>query len=275
MRTTNNKGTDMSMYGECEICGEKKKIRSVRNKNACATCEHIWRAANVNPDLVLRTLIDVKGNHYVAGEAGVEPPVTDAGLAGELMEQIRTKHNVDPGSDIADFVDNLVVDVEYLKTRLHATKQGLAALRVKLGIDEEQSITLAVDKLQQERQEAVDSMDEIRRLMGIDQDESILEAVAGLRREWQHAIKLCTETLANLGAEDGTNLNNLPQVATEMFENNGRLRLKVSGLEAIVDAETIEDIIPDNRTATLLDLALDVIAGRVSGLDAERISALR
>ena len=272
---TTNKENDMSMYGECEICGEKKKIRSVRNKNACATCEHIWRAANVQPDLVLRTLIDVKGNEYVAGAAGVEPPVTDAGLAGELMAQILEKYGLDDPTALPDFIKNLHSEsnlLTFFKSEL-SLKEGEDV------IDRIQELKDAANNAARRAHAAEQAIATIRDQLDLDGDESILEAVAGLRREWQHAVKLCTETLAMLGADAGTNLNNLPQLAAELFASNDRRRHHISDLEAIVDGDQIQptngEIVLYTRTATLLDLALDVIAGRVSGLDAERIAALR
>ena len=39
--------------------------------------------------------------------------------------------------------------------------------------------------------------------------------------------------------------------------------------------EAVLESTSNGRDAVLLDLALDVLAGRVSGLDAERIAALR
>ena len=314
--TTTNKENDMSMYGECEICGEKKKIRSVRNKNACATCEHIWRAANVNPDLVLKTLAEAKGDDYLFAHAPVPqldeaPPPQSA--SDILLERIITTHGLASGTDVADFVENLVGDVAYLKARLNATKQGLAALRVKLDIDEEQSITLAVDKLQQERQEAVDACNATVAIIGnpfrsFASIPTAIKELMALRDEWNNLVNRMGQIRAALHAEpdadlvqqaevvnhlallfnqveavlgiDGQDSEEAPQLIAEMLVSEKQLLQKIADLESIVDNDpftetTLEWTSPDNRTAALLDLALDVIAGRVSGLDAERIAALR
>ena len=254
--TTTNKENDMSMYGECEICGEKKKIRSVRNKNACATCEHIWRAANVAPDLVLKTLAEVKGEDYLRRAGGAENPdqaEPQQHPSDAIIERIITTHRLESGTDIADFVENLVGDVAYLKARLDATKQVIATIRAQLDLDDEQSILEAVAKLQRERQDATD---------------------------------ICLETLGIINPVFSAAVN-LPPAAREMMKENHQLRQQVADLEGIIDGDdfiasdlaTMAGTIPPTtatpRAAILLDLALDVIAGKVSGLDAERIAALR
>jgi hypothetical protein len=253
--TTTNKENDMSMYGECEICGEKKKIRSVRNKNACATCKHIWRAANVNPDLVLKTLAEAKGEDYLRQEVWPSPKSADQVTeSDQVLNHIWANNNLEPGADIEAFVDNLVAESEWLKNRLDATKHIIATIRDQLDLDEGQPI---------------------------------LEAVALLQRERQRATDIWFETLGILGADVTLDADNLPIVARNIMAVNHQLRQQVIDLEKIIDGDdftasdlakvagTITPTTATPRAAILLDLALDVIAGRVSGLDAERIAALR
>lgn len=273
--------TRNSWEGVCYLCGEKKTVRSMKDeKQCCGTCEHIYRNAVNNPGLLVEALKKGQGDEYLRQEVWPSPrPADQVTESDRVLNHIWANNNLEPGADIEAFVDNLVAESEWLKNRLDATKHIIATIRDQLDLDEGQPILEAVALLQRERQQAMDSMYEIRGLMGIDQDESIIDAISGLRREWQHAVKLCTETLAMLGADAGTNLNNLPQLAAELFASNDRRRHHIADLEAIVDGDqiqpTIGEIVHDTRTSTLLDLAIDVIAGRVSGIDAERIAALR
>jgi hypothetical protein len=312
--TTTNKENDMSMYGECEICGEKKKIRSVRNKNACATCEHIWRAANVNPDLVLKTLTEAKGEDYLRQEVWPSPKSADQVTeSDQVLNHIWANNNLEPGADIEAFVDNLVAESEWLKNRLDATKHIIATIRDQLDLDEGQPILEAVALLQQERQEAVDACNATVAIIGnpFRSFASIPTAVndlMALRDEWNDLVNRMGQIRAALHAEpdadlvqqaevvnhlallfnqveavlgiDGQDSEEAPQLIAEMMVREKQLLQKIADLEAIVDNDpftetSLEWTSPDTRTEALLNLALDVIAGRVSGIDADRIAALR
>ena len=202
-----------------------------------------------------------------------------AHAAETVIKDIRALLTLEPDESIIETVAELRRKYNYTKSELHDSEGVIDLITEKVGYAPGETVLDGVERMLRERQEAVDSMYEIRGLMGIDKDESIIDAISGLRREWQHAVKLCTETLAMLGADGGTNLNNLPQLAAELFASNDRRRHHIADLEAIVDGDqiqpTIGEIVHDTRTSTLLDLALDVIAGRVSGIDADRIAALR
>ena len=306
--------TRNSWEGVCYLCGEKKTVRRVKDeKLCCGTCEHIYRNAVNNPGLLVEALKKGQGEDYISQHPGADVCDQSHTHAEAVLEQIRAKHNIDPGADIEEFVNNLVGDVAYLKNRLHATKQIIATIRGQLDIDEGQPIIEALALLQRERQEAVDACNETVAIIGnpFRGFAIIPTAVKGLmamRDEWNNLVNRMGQIRAALHAEldadlvqqaevvnhlallfnqveavlgiDGQDSEEAPQLIAEMLVREKQLLQMIADLEAIVDNDpfpetTLEWTSPDNRTAALLDIALDVIAGRVSGLDADRIAALR
>ena len=308
------KENDMSMYGECEICGEKKKVRSVRNKNSCATCEHIWRASNVQPDLVLKTLASAKGDDYLRRAVGVMPPPEPAGTSDTIavLARIRTTHQLEPEADIEAFVTNLaeeleaanstVVDVREdrinVQRRLRAAEQVIADIRIILGIenDADTSALEAIQRmkidmktvlesykaqsreiegiraLRDEWNDMINRLGNIRTALNADPDDDLV-VLAG---DVNHDADLFGQIVEALGI-DADDIEQAPQLVAGILVREQQLLQKVSDLEKIVDNESLPAVLDwtTDRSSALLDLALDVIAGRVSGLDAERIAALR
>ena len=52
--------------------------------------------------------------------------------AKEQHQRIITTHNLNPEANIADFVDNLVREVEYYKAKVQSVEQTLAVIRESL-----------------------------------------------------------------------------------------------------------------------------------------------
>jgi hypothetical protein len=250
MRTTNNKGTDMSMYGECEICGEKKKIRSVRNKNACATCEHIWRAANVAPDLVLKTLTEAKGEDYLRRAGGAENPdqaEPQQHPSDAIIERIITTHQLASGTDIADFVENLVGDVAYLKARLDATKQVIATIRGQLNLDEEESIIETVAELQRKYNYAKSELHDSERVIELIAEKvgrvpgkTVIDAVEGLLRDRQQAVDIMYEVASEVGLGLG-DIADMPQIVADLVTEMDIMRQAVDKPPVmLIEKRTVE-----------------------------------
>jgi len=281
----NNKESDMGMYGECEMCGEKKKIRSIREKMCCATCEHIWRAANVQPEAMLRAIKEAKGEGWMATQLPMpnpepvefsdEPQLSSGDI---LIDRIITTHQLASGTDIAAFVDNLVAEVEKASRDNTARREELINTKRRLDAVE-RSLTAAMEDTTtaQRRLHAAEQIVEtVRGQVDAAEDESIIEAVQRLQRDRQKAIDIWFETTGILGA-DVVHCDSLPTIARGMVGELHRLMQQVTAMESISAGEVITGELSEigGRDAVLLDLALDVLAGKIAGLDAERINALR
>ena len=224
--------TRSSWEGTCWVCGEKKTVRSTKGEDCCGSCEHIRRAAINNPKMLIEATRKINGDAYILHHLGVQ---AEADPAGELMEQIRENYNLEDIASIPAFIDNMFLSAETMDR-----------LVKELGLQDQIAV---FDVLQASAMESNEShrrahaaetvIKDIRSMLSLQGDESILEAVAGMRREWQHAINICTDTLSSLGAEKGTNLNNIPQLAAELFDSKVRLYHQVADLEAIVDGEQL------------------------------------
>lgn len=157
------------VLGKCYLCGARKNVRDVQGQGCCATCEFVWRAANIKPDLVADALVKAQGEEWINRQL---PPCPEA------------------GGGIPANVERELVE---LRVELENMRSDLALARADR------------DRLQDLLDDAVTEMD---------------------------AITFTQPVIGKVG-----------QVVT--------------------------------RDSAVLDLALDVIAGQVSGIDVERLRALR
>ncbi len=73
----------------CEMCGQKKKLRNVRGKMACPTCEHIRRSAFNSPELTVAALEEFHGGEFFPSPGGgVENHSTLTAIA-ELLGSVK------------------------------------------------------------------------------------------------------------------------------------------------------------------------------------------
>lgn len=117
-KMTEEKTMPKAENGKCDLCGNKKTVRHVREKSCCATCEHIWRAVNINIELIITAINAAHGDDYLRKRFG-----SDADVVADNREYIAeleqkniaiSKHNSELLSEIeekTELIGNLQVQV--------------------------------------------------------------------------------------------------------------------------------------------------------------------
>jgi hypothetical protein len=98
-----------------------------------------------------------------------------------------------------------------------------------------------------------------------------------LREDRDRAAAILNEIGRIVEIPEYIGLPSIPEMVKGLVDDLHKLRQQVTALESTSSGELITAELSEKggRSDALLDLALDVIAGRVSGLDAARIAALR
>ena len=249
----------------CGLCGAKKKVRKVREKVCCATCEHIWRAAHVSSGLLVDALNQARGPEYLAEKVGVAVPADYDDMKRRLhaMEQLYENMRLALGCQGDEAALESVIRL--VKER-DAALDELVKVREALNISEQQAARLE-DELRHasldedgERRRLQDenvTIVSLREMLDIGQDESIIEAVHKLQREMKKAIDTYYDLGKVLDLAVGDNiLDKVMKLVLELQE------LKDLSDGSIMHIGVNEDTNPGEYQSLrrVLDLALDQAA---------------
>lgn len=275
----NDMGNVNRKSGVCLICGQKKIVERVAGIEACSVCTFVARAVKNTPELVIGEMLRQHGAECfpVKKQEVFEVAETVPSAADTMVERIITTYNLEPGSDVRGFVDNLAAEVEEYKRQARAATEIIETVRGLLDCPDGQSIIEEVTAMERERKKATDTWFETLEVFGASvacTAESLPEYAREIMgelqalREWK---ELYEDTSLSLKILD---LLGKGRDADPVFE----LGLIMDELHTLRDAVPVGGVLEstgNGRDAVLLDLALDVLAGNVQGLDAARISALR
>lgn len=111
-------------------------------------------------------------------------------------------------------------------------------------------------------------IENVRIILGVeDKDESVLDGASRHQRRLQKAVAIWEETCVALDV-DQSKIDDLPAVADKIMKELKMMRDFYNDFPQRTSSDS-------SREGVLLDLALDALSGKISGIDAERIAALR
>jgi hypothetical protein len=159
-------GSVTSYQGTCELCGKHgKTLRKVFDKKVCSVCEHVRRAAHNAPGLLVQSIIDAKGEKWLAGLLKLTdvPMTTESDLDGDIaaLKEERDKLK----TFAADLAEN---NINLVKT-------------AKAQIEEIETLTAEVATAKNANGDMLDMLDNYNTLS--DEEEDLRECNKNLSQE--------------------------------------------------------------------------------------------
>jgi len=260
--------------GICGLCGAKKKVRKVREKTCCATCEHIWRAAHVSSGLLVDALNQARGEGYLAEKVGGGDQVE---VKRRLYAMEQTYENMRLALGCQGEEEALESVIRLVKER-DAALDDLQQIRSAVGLEVGSPLVEYIEGLVGVKDDVTrrylavnDVIENVREMLGLDAEEAIIEEVHQLLRNGKKATDIWFETAEIMGI-DCVNADQIPIRARELMQELSDLSNLKAGTMVYLEGK---EGCTESRDTALLDLAIDVLAGRITGIDAARISALR
>lgn len=252
--------------GKCDLCGEKKHVRFVREKSCCGTCEGIWRNALNSPELVIDALRKGQGQDWLDTKCSNQ--VINVSAAEKVLDDLRQTEE-----KLRKLEDARRLEKDELQLWMFGDEDGAVSTDWNVV---ERAIALA-----NERDRLIKVVAELE------------SAVLGLREQLAQSLEHEKELGQIITDVHDENDKKIAELESSVETGNRRIAaLELEGMElAAIKFENIQlrgqlaeasvkrveqEIGPVTcRDTILLDLAIDVIDGRVQGLDGARLRDLR
>lgn len=307
LKKENDMGTVKSWFDICYLCGEKKTVRKVKDHPCCPTCEHIFRSAHSAPDRLVDALRAAHCDEYAqkfAPVVGDDGPLSLATMVG----QIRERHNLAGDADVLPFVDNLVAEVAARREdlinalrRLHAAEEVIENVRIVLRAEDgNESVLESAQRVMTQRIDSMFVLHKIEELLDRSEGVSVVDAVEAALAGKSFAVYIISEISSLLGVAEGEDIIGKVKTLIDEDKDSERFAMRISEILQLDIDDDLEEVAAERmreltslrgmkddvlngelekpwtgRESALLDLALDALAGNISGLDAGRIAALR
>jgi len=224
--------------GKCDLCVLKKRVRKVRGKNCCPTCEHVWRAANVSPGLLAKALLETKDAVWLAEHFGFE--ATAATSADSTAADLQAAQN----------------EIEQLKLALadvRSIREQIEKLRLEKKMDQ-----IEIERLTNLGGALISFQNKVFETLKVDHLAPVDIAVS--------AAVLEIEGIQNEVSHLREKVN-----ALEIEKSYGW----PSWSEMIKPVPAVLCSSDPSKADLLLDIALGVIKGTVQGVTADQLHALK
>ncbi len=246
IKTEQEKENDMSTArkkGKCELCQKKGLITIIEGKQCCATCEHLRRNAKLRGGLMLEQLREF------------HPELLADPADGEVLGEDRQALN----AELAAANSRMVVKLRELELKNSKLREENLQIKGEL------------EGLQ----------DEINDSLQIKAD--LFYSQFNLLKSLKEIILIDDGAGCPIGDDSVFLLDDAKRLMSELAtlrDENTRLNFLWGNVDhaGFVHGETLtaERVSSwSDRESVLLDLALDIISGKVSGLGADRLAQLR
>jgi hypothetical protein len=261
----NTMASSKKFSGKCQSCGGEKTLSMHFGKAVCNSCLAFRIGASKHPQMVLAALKEF-GNLPgipvdVPQSPGTEKELAD--LRGMLAREIEQNNKLN------DENETLASNLEHVELSTDTIKKENALLKDQL--------RHAADELKQ-----TEIIEMVKKILKVQANEDVLETVDRRMKTMAKLEDSYLEQSKDLYLAETDRDDAKKEVAALVNENEiliDQLRQAADELRnnPPVDA-TGSQVPPGNHNptdSTILDIALDVIAGKITGIDADRLRRLR
>lgn len=269
---------------QCDICGKNKNLVTTYNKKTCSTCGFILRSVKNTPALVVREISELWGNEYFPKQvsAGDDSALDDlrvrVAIAEGAIERACSTLGCPDTGIFSDFVADFVREIREMRNEMDALRT----------LANQQSVEIQeyIERLAESKQSDANTLytlDQLRELVA--EKEKDLSIACTNNENWRADITQMKKRVSAISDE----LNAIRELVVTAARNAGvacdyPLNDELPDVLRRVVAHYEEKAIPfgayisakpPGRDAALLDIALGALAGKITGVDADLISALR